>query len=179
MLPTKIRFIWPTGFRGDFKKSTKSTIRTITFLLHSLNTKKITTYDIGIPGPDLGSQPSPLDNWISNGNTYINNLLIISMIQMGSPLHLGMVHIKLDTCIINRLLFGPLPWEDQIHLHRSRYTLPNVFFWRLRWFLGPADCYFSELALTACWFKTKLTSTPHQNVACSCHDISEKLLKWR
>ena len=22
MLPTKIRFIWPTGFRGDFKKST-------------------------------------------------------------------------------------------------------------------------------------------------------------
>ena len=44
-----------------------------------------TTYDVGNPGPDLehaqkcggvklvkGSQPSPLDNWISNGNAYIN-----------------------------------------------------------------------------------------------------------
>jgi hypothetical protein len=43
------------------------------------------TYDIGNPGPDLvhaqkyggvklvkGSPPSPLDNWISNGNAYIN-----------------------------------------------------------------------------------------------------------
>ena len=44
-----------------------------------------TTYNVGNPGPDLehaqkyggvklvkGSPPSPLDNWISNGNAYIN-----------------------------------------------------------------------------------------------------------
>ena len=37
-----------------------------------------------------------------------------------------------------------------------------------------------QWASTNCMLvKTKLTSTPHQNVACSCHDISEKLLKWR
>jgi len=43
------------------------------------------TYDVGYPGPGLGqaqkcgrvkqlmgSQPSPLNNWISKGNTYIN-----------------------------------------------------------------------------------------------------------
>ena len=44
------------------------------------------TYDVGNPGPGLGQaknvaglnqlmgyQPSPLDNWISSGNTDINN----------------------------------------------------------------------------------------------------------
>ena len=46
--------------------------------------KKTMTYDVGNPGPGLararkcdglnrlmGSQPSPLDNWISDDNTYI------------------------------------------------------------------------------------------------------------
>ena len=58
-----------------------STKQTITSHLNSLNTKKkrgITTYDIGNPDPGLGHtqkcggvKPSPLDNWISNGNAFI------------------------------------------------------------------------------------------------------------
>jgi hypothetical protein len=36
------------------------------------------TYDNGNPGLNqlMVTQPSPLDNWISNGNTYINKQLI-------------------------------------------------------------------------------------------------------
>jgi hypothetical protein len=47
--------------------------------------KKTTAIDVENPGPGLGQahkcgrvnqfmrfQPSPLDNWISNGNTYVN-----------------------------------------------------------------------------------------------------------
>ena len=72
------------------KKSTNiSTKRTITFHINSLSTKKTTTYEVRNPGPGLrqaqkcgrvkyingiptlpllitGSQPTPLDNWISN-----------------------------------------------------------------------------------------------------------------
>jgi len=51
--------------------------------LNSLNKKRTTTYDVVNPVPSLGkahkcggvyrlmgSQPSPLDNWISTSNTY-------------------------------------------------------------------------------------------------------------
>ena len=40
--------------------------------------KQIMTYDNGNPGLNqlMVTQPSPLDNWISNGNTYINKQLI-------------------------------------------------------------------------------------------------------
>ena len=47
------------------------------------HTKKrgITTYDIGNPDPGLGHtqkcggvKPSPLDNWISNGNAFIKTI---------------------------------------------------------------------------------------------------------
>ena len=45
------------------------------------------------------------------------------------------------------------------------------------------DCCFSELTLQkfnlACWSSTKRTSTSHQYVTCSCHDMAEKLLTWR
>ena len=64
-----------------------STKRTITSHINSLNTKKTTTYDVGNPGSGLEqiqkygwvkpvkqdpNIPS-FDNWISNGNTDINN----------------------------------------------------------------------------------------------------------
>ena len=65
------------------------TKRTITSHLNWPHwTQKATTYDVGNLGPGLGpaqkmavlnrlmgSQPSPLDYWISNDNTYINKRL--------------------------------------------------------------------------------------------------------
>ena len=64
-----------------------STKRTITSHINSLNTNKTTTYDVGNPGPGLWQvqtygrvKPVKQDpnipsfgNWISNGNTDINN----------------------------------------------------------------------------------------------------------
>ena len=64
-----------------------STKQTITSHINSLNTKKTMTYDVGYPGSGLGQaqkygrvKPVKWDpnipsfgNWISNGNTDINN----------------------------------------------------------------------------------------------------------
>ena len=79
--------------------------------------KKTTTYDVAKPSPGLGQSqtfsgdksvnliptpPPPLNNWISNGNSYINKKAVIvwsldlQLSMQSVPLPIGVVSSNLD-----------------------------------------------------------------------------------